>query len=107
MEQSYPEWAFNASWQWEIEDVTVSWFSISQSKQTLASTPIEDIDQYDLAFLDEFWSYNASVRWAVKEGYSVTVGVNNLTDEQPCFGNVATPVSSVGRFFFLRVAGSY
>ncbi|WP_396595555.1 TonB-dependent receptor domain-containing protein [Brevundimonas sp. R86498] len=107
LEQSFPEWAFNASLQWEIEDFTVSWFSNYQSKQTLVSTPIEDIDQYDPAFVDEFWSHNASVRWAVKEGYSVTVGVNNITDEQPYFANVATPVSSVGRFFFLRVAGSY
>lgn len=107
LEQNFPEWAFNASLQWAVEDFTVSWFSNYQTKQTLTSTPIEDVATFDPGFLDEFWSHNASVRWEFKDGYSATLGVNNLTDEQPYFGNVATPVSAVGRFFFLRLTGSY
>jgi outer membrane receptor protein involved in Fe transport len=106
-EQNVPEWAGTASIRWEVSDFTVSWFSNYQSEQTLVSTPIEDIARYAPAFADEFWSHNASVRWDFKDGYSATFGVNNLTDEQPYLGNVATPVSPVGRAFFLRISGSY
>lgn len=107
LEQNFPEWAFNASLQWEIDDVTVSWFSNYQSEQTLVSTPIEDVATFSPGMLEEFWSHNASVRWEFKEGHSATFGVNNITDELPFFGNVATPVPPVGRSFFLRVTGSF
>jgi iron complex outermembrane recepter protein len=107
LELGFPEWGFNTSVQWRVRDVTVSFFSNYQGEQALAATEIEDIAIYSPSFLDEFWSHNASVRWDFKEGYSATFGINNLTDEEPYFGTVATPISPVGRFFFFRLTGSY
>jgi len=107
LEQNFPEWAYGVSVRWQVSDVTVSWFSNYQDEQTLVSTPIEDISRFAPAFADEFWSHNASIRWDFKDGYSATFGVSNLTDEEPYLGNVATPVSPVGRSFFLRISGKY
>ncbi|WP_035293518.1 TonB-dependent receptor domain-containing protein [Brevundimonas bacteroides] len=107
LEQNFPEWAGSFAARWQVSDFTVSWFSNYQSEQTLVSTPIEDIARFAPAFADEFWSHNASIRWDFKEGYSATFGVNNITDEEPYLGNVATPVSPVGRAFFLRISGRY
>lgn len=107
LEQNFPEWAYGVSLRWQVADFTVSWFSNYQDEQTLVSTPIEDISRFAPAFAEEMWSHNASVRWDFKEGYSATFGVNNITDEEPYLGNVATPVSPVGRSFFLRISGRY
>ena len=107
LEQSFPEWAFNTTIQWQLDDLTLSFFSNYQSKQALGSTPIEDIEAYDPQFSDEFWSHSASMRWDFKDGYAATLGVNNITDESPYLSSVATPVSPIGRTVFLRVSGAF
>ncbi len=107
LELGFPEWAFNTTVQWQVKDVTVSLFSSYQGEQALPSTEIENIANFSPQFLDEFWSHNASIRWDFKEDYSATFGINNLTDEEPFFGTVATPVSGVGRFFYIRLTGRY
>ncbi len=107
LELNYPEWAFNTTVQWRVDDFTVSVFSSYQGEQTLGSTPIEDVANYSPAFTDEFWSHSASVRWEFKDGYAAILGVNNITDEEPYVSSVATPVSPIGRSVFLRVSGSF
>ncbi|OYX30849.1 MAG: hypothetical protein B7Z01_13485 [Brevundimonas subvibrioides] len=107
LELGFPEWGLNASVQWAVRDVTVSFFSNYQGEQALGATEIENVANFSPQFLDEFWSHNASIRWDFKDNYSATFGINNLTDEEPYFGTVATPVSSVGRFFFFRLTGRY
>jgi iron complex outermembrane receptor protein len=106
-ELSYPEWAVNASLTWSISDFTVSWFTNYQGRQTLGSTPIEDVANFSPQFTDDFFSHNASVEWQVRDDLVATIGVRNLTDEEPYLGTVATPVSSVGRTFFVRLLATY
>lgn len=106
-ELSYPEWALNATLAWNVGDFTVSWFTNYQSEQTLNSTPIEDVANFDPQFTDDFFSHNASVEWRVRDNLVATAGVRNLTDEQPYLGSVATPVSPVGRSFFVRLLATY
>jgi len=102
-ELSFPELALNTTVQWRINDFTVSLFSNFQSEQTLPGVEIENVANFTPAFAEAGWTHDASVRWAFRPESSLTFGVQNLTDREPFVGAVATPVSAVGRYFFLRL----
>ncbi len=103
-EASLPIWAFNTVVQWDYKDVTLAYFANYQSRQTLAGVEIENAPNFAPAFSEQVWVHNVSAQWRYSETLDFTLGVQNLTDEKPFLGSVATPVSGVGRFFFLRIA---
>lgn len=107
LELSFPEWALNASVAWTLNDLTFSWFTNYQTKQALSSTEIENVANWDPQFTEDFFSHNASVEWRLRDNLTATFGVRNVTDEEPYYGTVATPVSSVGRTFFVRLLATY
>lgn len=106
-EQNSPEWAVNTSIRWDIERFTFSLFSSYLSRQTLSGTEIENVDNFTPAYTDSVWIHDASVRFPVRDNVNVTLGVNNLLDQHPYYGSVATPVSALGRYFFARVSSSF
>ncbi len=102
-ELNNPEWAFNVGLRYAVSDFTVNTSSQYLGKQGRPGVEIENADNFSNGFSDEIWIHDASVRWTPSETYDVTLGIDNLTDEQPYVGSVATPVSGVGRYVFLRV----
>ena len=77
------------------------------SKQALPAVEIENAQNFTIAFADKIWIHDASVRWDVTEQQTLTFGVSNLTNEEPFIASVATPVSAVGRSFFVRLVSRY
>jgi iron complex outermembrane receptor protein len=106
-EISLPKWAFNTLVQWDYKDWTVSFYSNYQSKQALTAVEIENAGNFTPAFADAFWVHNASVQWRYSETLDFTLGVQNITNEEPFLGSVATPVSGIGRYFFLRASTQF
>lgn len=102
LEIDYPEWAVNVGVQWDVGDFSVTTASRYLSEQAYLGVEIEDAENYVEAFSDDIWIHDASVQWQAREDLSVRLGIQNLTDEEPYLGSVNTPVSGVGRTFFLR-----
>ena len=103
-EINYPEWALNTLIQWDIADYTFAFYSTYQDAQAFSGVEIENADGFARAISEPVWIHNASVRWAYSETLDFTLGAQNLTDEEPFTGAVATPVSGLGRYFFLRAS---
>ena len=102
LEQNFPEWAFNLGLRYSVGDFRVVTSSQYLGEQTRTGVEIEDAENFVNGFSDAIWIHDASVRWQAREALEITFGVDNLTDEEPYFASSATPVSAVGRYFFLR-----
>ncbi|MDP3403635.1 MAG: TonB-dependent receptor [Brevundimonas sp.] len=107
LELNNPELALNAGIRWSIGDFTFNTAHQYMGEQALPGVEIENAANFTTPFADEIWIHDMSVRWQATDDYAVTFGVNNLTNEQPFVASVVTPVSSVGRYFFLRFATTY
>ncbi len=107
LELNNPELALNASLRWSIGDFTFNTGHQYMSKQALPAVEIENAQNFTIAFADRIWIHDASVRWDVTEQQTLTFGVSNLTNEEPFIASVATPVSAVGRSFFVRLVSRY
>jgi iron complex outermembrane receptor protein len=107
LELNNPELSLNAGVRWNIGDFTINTNHQYLGEQGLPAVEIENAQNFTVAFADETWIHDASVRWDLSDQHSVTFGVNNLTNEEPFIASVATPVSAIGRYFFLRVSASY
>jgi iron complex outermembrane receptor protein len=66
--------------------------------ETLAGNP--DIAAPEYLTYKERWEHDLQLRIAPSDRYSFYVGVNNLTDEEPAFAAVNTPVTALGRYFY-------
>lgn len=106
-ELNYPEWAFNTQVRWSKGPFSAGLYSNYQSKQTRGAVEIENVDSFDVPYNDPIWTHDASIQWDFQEGRRVTFGVNNLTDEEPFESSTTNPVSGVGRYYFLRLNGSF
>ncbi len=107
-ELNLPEWALNTTLQWSNDVLTVSLFSTYLSSQTLSGMEIESIADFGgQVTTGSIWLHDVSVRWQYSEMLAFTFGVNNVTDEEPYFGSETTPVSGVGRSYFIRAAADF
>ncbi|MGA0546517.1 TonB-dependent receptor domain-containing protein [Brevundimonas sp. VNH65] len=104
-ELNFPEWSFNTTLSWRVEDFTVSLFSTYSDSQYLVE--IEDAEQYTPNSVGSSWVHNASLRWKMDDVSTLIVGVNNLTDEQPFFSLINNPAPAIGRFMYFRLTSSY
>lgn len=107
LELNNPELSLNAGIRWSVGDFTINTGHQYLGEQALAGVEIENAENFTFAFADEIWIHDLSVRWQASDDYAVTFGVNNVTDKEPFIASVATPVSGVGRYFFLRFATTY
>ena len=106
-ELNYPEWALNTQIRWSKGPFSLGLYSNYQSKQTRAAVEIENVSSFDTPYNDPIWTHDVSGQWTVADGRRITLGVKNLTDETPFVSATETPVSGVGRYFFLRLNASF
>ncbi len=98
----FPEWTFNLGTNWRINDrLSVSLFSTWSDSQYLVE--IENADQYTPSSVGSSWVHNASVQWKFKDNVTWTIGVNNLTDEEPFLSLINNPAPAIGRYVFARL----
>lgn len=107
-ELNNPELALSTTVQWNVSDFTVGLYSTMLSTQYLSGIEVENLASFaDPVETGDTWIHDASVRWKYSDDVNFTFGVQNLTDVEPYFVSVATPVSGVGRFFFIRASATY
>lgn len=107
LELNFPEYALNGSASWTFGDFTTSWFTSYQGRQANTGVQIETAEQITPAFAERTFVHDASIRWDVRDDLDLVFGVNNVTDVEPFVGLTATPVSPVGRYFFLRANAKF
>lgn len=107
-ELNLPEWALNTTIQWTNDTWTVSLFSTWLDTQYLSGIEVENLATFGPPVeTGGTWLHDVSVRWRYSEQIEFTAGIQNLTDEEPYFVSVATPVSGMGRYFFVRAGASF
>jgi outer membrane receptor protein involved in Fe transport len=113
-ELNNPELALSTTVQWEVGAVTMGLYSTMLSNQYLSGIEYEAMNTAGVpptfdgeTQTGDTWIHDASVRWKYNDAVNLTFGVQNLTDVEPYFVSVATPVSGVGRFFFFRASATY
>lgn len=102
-----PEWTYTIGLDWDKGPWSVNWSSRFIDNQTLFGVEVETVAQFTPAFTGDFWTHNASIRYALTDDHSIIFGVNNLSDEKPYLREWAEPVSGVGRDFFIRYTTKY
>ena len=94
----FPEWRTSLVGRYNYEDfqVNLGWDRIGESESSVSD------DKYDA------WDIiNASVSYDMNENGVITLGANNLLDEDPLLDDFGSPVneyqySQVGRVMYLR-----
>ena len=98
----FPEWTANVGVDWIINDAfSASLFSTWSDSQYIVE--IENAEQYTPASVGSSWVHNVSFRWRTSDRMSLTLGVNNLTNEEPFFSLINNPAPAIGRYFFARL----
>jgi len=114
-----PEWRhrFRASWQtpWDL-DLSFTWRhygSVTKLNQANVEAPSTDLD-YKLGAEDYF---DLTANWAVTEKANVTLGINNVLDDNPSIsGSVGTTgngntfpqtYDALGRYVFMRATMNF
>jgi outer membrane receptor protein involved in Fe transport len=100
-----PELSGKVALAWQFGNVSAFWTSLYQDSQALQDVEIETAAfQFGPAgFSDDFWSHDLNVSWDMRDNLRIYGGVNNVTDENPFFTEVAYPVGPRGRYFFAGV----
>jgi iron complex outermembrane recepter protein len=106
-ELNQPEWIVMPGLNWSKEKWSASWSSRFISDQTLFGVGVEDFQDFTPAFTGDIWIHDASLTYNFTDESRVTLGVSNLTDEEPYLRELAEPVSGVGREFFVRFSTRY
>lgn len=68
-------------------------------RQTVSSNP--DVVAPEYLKLKERFSHDLSFSYDVGDQFTIYGGVNNMFNQKPALGSLNTPVSAVGRFFFM------
>ena len=100
-----PELSGKVALSWQYGAVSAFWTSLYQERQALSEVEIETAAfQYGPAgFSDDFWSHDLNLAWDLRDNLRVYGGINNVTDEQPFFTEVAYPVGPRGRYVFAGI----
>lgn len=106
-ELNQPEWIVIPGINWSGDKWSANWSSRYISDQTLFGVGVEDFQNFTPAFTGEIWLHDASLTYKLSDEARVTLGINNLTDEEPYVRELAEPVSATGREFFLRFSTRY
>ncbi|MFC0685030.1 TonB-dependent receptor plug domain-containing protein [Novosphingobium clariflavum] len=68
-------------------------------RQTIASNP--DVVAPKYLKLKERFTHDLSMTYDIDDQFQVYGGINNMFDQKPALGSMNTPISAVGRYFFL------
>lgn len=110
LETGAPEWSGLATASWNRGDFTLNYQLQYIGKQAIAAAvQIERIDlEFGPAgFAPEYWVHNLAASVEVTEDFTLTGGVNNLTDKEPFIASSAYPVNGIGRTLFIGVQAKF
>jgi outer membrane receptor protein involved in Fe transport len=100
-----PEWqtAFDLTWERGPFTVNygVNYFSETQRFTTQQRAGEPDIAEARYLDYERKLTHDVQARYAINDGLSVYLGVNNLGDQLPDVGESAYPVGPLGRFWYL------
>ncbi|WP_231958204.1 TonB-dependent receptor domain-containing protein [Novosphingobium resinovorum] len=68
-------------------------------RQTVANNP--DVVAPEYMKIKERFSHDLSFTYDVGDEFTIYGGINNLFDQKPDFASLNTPVSAIGRYFFM------
>jgi outer membrane receptor protein involved in Fe transport len=104
-EAGAPKFQITTDLLWSIGDFKLDWQvnytskTYRFSRQTTASNPDVVAPQY-LRYKERF-THDVSLSYEIDDRFEIYGGINNLFDQKPDLGALNTPVSAVGRFFFI------
>lgn len=100
-----PKFQITTDLNWETGPLRLNWQINYASKlyrfdrQTIANNP--DVVAPEYLKLKERFSHDLSFNYEATEQFEFYGGVNNLFNQKPALGSLNTPISAVGRFFFV------
>jgi outer membrane receptor protein involved in Fe transport len=104
LETGAPEWAGLGTVSYDYRGFGLNYGLQYVGRQAVASAiQIERINTEfgPAGFAPEYYIHNVAVSFDVDKRFSVTGGINNLTDKEPYIASSAYPVSGIGRLFFV------
>ncbi|MCK0071151.1 TonB-dependent receptor domain-containing protein [Kordiimonas laminariae] len=106
-----PKYNVNLSTTWSYEEFGFTYQVRYQDSQLVGGLSFEEIERFAAnnnggQFADPFetgdaFIHDISASWQVRENFGINAGVNNLFNRKPFLAAVNTPVTSVGRFFYI------
>lgn len=104
LEQYNPRWRGSADITWNLDNLSLNYAFIYQSKtrryttEQLAGDP--DMAEKKYIWYKELAQHDVRVAYSVDDNFAFYAGVNNLTDQKPDIGMLSYPISGLGRFFY-------
>ncbi|WP_430385766.1 TonB-dependent receptor domain-containing protein [Blastomonas fulva] len=105
-----PEWSGVGSVTYNRGRFTMNYSLQYVGKQAAASViQIERIEREfgPAGFAPEYWLHNISASYDVAENFTITAGINNVSDREPYLASSAFPVSGIGRTFFMAAGAKF
>jgi outer membrane receptor protein involved in Fe transport len=105
-----PEWSGVGTVTYNRGPFTLNYSLQYVGKQAAASViQIERIQTEfgPAGFAPEYWLHNISATLDVAENFSVTAGINNISNREPYLASSAYPVSGIGRTFFMSAGATF
>lgn len=112
-----PKYNLNLSTTWSYEEFAFTYQVRYQDTQLIGGLTFEEIENFANnnngdPFADPFETGDAFIHdisgsWQVRENFSVNAGINNLFNRKPFLAAINTPVSSIGRFFYVGFNASF
>ena len=109
-ETGAPEWSGVGTFTWNRGPILLNYSLQYIGRQAVASAiQIERIapEFGPAGMAPEYWVHNLAATLDVQKNFSITAGVNNLTDKEPFIASSAYPVSGIGRTIFVGVRANF
>ena len=109
-ETGAPEWSGVGTFTWNRGPILLNYSLQYIGRQAVASAiQIERIapEFGPAGMAPEYWVHNLAATFDVQKNFSITAGVNNLTDKEPFIASSAYPVSGIGRTIFVGVRANF
>ena len=110
LELGAPEWSGVANVSWARSGFGLNYNLQYIGRQAAASViQIERIDTEfgPAGFAPEYWVHGVSASYDINDRFTLSGGVNNLTDKEPYLASSAYPVSGIGRLFFVAARARF
>ena len=109
-ETGAPEWSGLATASWNRGDFTLNYQLQYIGEQAIASViQIERIEREfgPAGMAPEYWVHNVAASLDVTDDFTLSGGINNLTNEEPYIASSAYPVNGIGRTLFIGVQAKF
>lgn len=109
-ETGAPEWSGLATTSWNRGLFTLNYQVQYIGEQAIASViQIERIEREfgPAGMAPEYWVHNLSASLDVTDDFTLSGGINNLTNEEPYIASSAYPVNGIGRTLFITARARF